>query len=65
MYKIKGYMCTIHTKVDQKYLPGGEERAMSMSLNGSKSSMVDPLHTDNELDLVGGGDTNGGEKSNE
>jgi hypothetical protein len=46
-------MCTIHAKVDHKYLPSGEERAMSVSLNVSKSSMVDPLHTDNELDLVG------------
>jgi hypothetical protein len=28
---------------------------MSASLNSSKSSMLDPLHTHNELDLVGGG----------
>jgi hypothetical protein len=33
---------------------------MSASLNSSKSSMVDPLQTETELDLVGGGDTNGG-----
>ena len=39
--------------------------AKSASLNRSKSSMVDPLHTETELDLVGGGDTNGGEKLNE
>jgi hypothetical protein len=30
-----------------------DKKAMSVSLNGSKSSMVDPLHTDNELDIAG------------
>lgn len=30
--------------------------AMSVSLNSFKSSMVDPLHIENELDLVEGGD---------
>jgi hypothetical protein len=58
-------MCTIRTTARHKYLPGGEEMAMSASLNNSKSTMVDPLHTETELDLVGGGDTNGGEKLNE
>jgi hypothetical protein len=61
--KIKGYMCTIHTTARHKYLPGFSDMPMSASLNSSKSSMVDPLHTETELDLVGGGDTNGGERS--
>jgi hypothetical protein len=42
---------------------GGEEMSMSASLNSSKSSMLDPLHTHNELDLVGE-ESNGGEKFN-
>jgi hypothetical protein len=37
MYKIKGYICTIHTTARHKFLPGFSDMPMF-------ASIVDPLH---------------------
>ena len=52
IYKIKGYMCAIHTTARHKYLPGFSDMPMFASLNSSKSTMLYPLQTKTELDLV-------------